>query len=120
VSNDIAAYSIVCTEDGSVAKDKASSSKMLKDARDLANCAYEDNSLWGKEASPTSSVNSSSYKLTRYQDIKCFNSNVSIAGWHDLWLCRGRYIDRLCYTVQRMEIYLLHSKAKSIFGVRSK
>ena len=50
VSNDVAGYSIVCTEDGSVAKDKVSSSKMLKDARDLANCTYEDNTLWGKEA----------------------------------------------------------------------
>jgi len=44
-----AAYSVVCTEDGSVGKDKASPSKMLKDARDLANCTYEDNTLWGKE-----------------------------------------------------------------------
>lgn len=43
------ACSFVCTENGSVAKDKASSSKMLKDARDLANCTYEDNTLWGKE-----------------------------------------------------------------------
>eukprot|EP00253_Pinus_taeda_P000831 PITA_00831 len=44
------ARSIVCTEDGSFPKDKANySSKMLKDARDHANCTYENNTLWGKE-----------------------------------------------------------------------
>lgn len=43
-----AASTFVCAEE-TVAKDKASSSKMLKDARELANCTYEDNTLWGKE-----------------------------------------------------------------------
>jgi hypothetical protein len=54
----VVAGSIVCRDDGSVAKDKVSSSKMLKDARDLANCTYEDKTLWGKEAIPTSSISS--------------------------------------------------------------
>jgi len=52
-----AAYSIVCAEDESVAKDKTSPSKMLNHARDLANCTYEDNTLWGKEVGPTSLLN---------------------------------------------------------------
>lgn len=44
-----AASTIVGAEDETVAKYKASPSKILNDARDLANCTYEDKTLWGKE-----------------------------------------------------------------------
>ena len=90
------------TVDYTVSKPRASPSKMLKDAADLGKCACEENTLSGKNANPTCSF--------------CFNSLIvfilniyfaqgklyKIAGWNDLWLCCGRFFDRLRYTVQRL------------------
>jgi hypothetical protein len=42
---------------------------------------------------------------------------VGKIGWHDLWLCYGRCIDRFCYTTQRVEIYLMHCKENFFGGV---
>ena len=44
-------YFTGCTENGSTTKDRAGPSKKLqKEARVLANCTFEENTLWGKEA----------------------------------------------------------------------